>query len=306
MNTLATLVRREYWEHRGLWIAPLIVSVVLILATLLTPSSGGHVQINGQELQFLSSMNADQRSAMFGVIVGGLMVPQMMVMLVVVFFYLSDALYGERKDRSILFWKSLPVSDASTVTSKLLVALGTTPLFVFFVSLITGLLCYAIIAVKYSGTPFSAMSSWSTLVLLRVIYTTFIDLLVGSLWYAPVAAFVLLVSGWAKRAVSLWVALPPLIIVIAEGWLLNTSRFAGFLQYRMFGVFSMMGIGDKKEIHLATGASSEGAGRITAMLDKLDLTQALLNIDVWLGVIAAAAMVLVAIRVRRYRDDTSG
>lgn len=306
MNALATLVRREYWEHRGLWIAPLIVSLVLILGTLLSPTVGGHVQINGQELSFISSMTEEKRITMFGLIVGGLMIPQMMVMLVVLFFYLSDALYGERKDRSILFWKSLPVSDASTVLSKLLVALATTPLIVFFTSLLTGLLCYAILAMKFNGTPFAGLASFNGFMLLRMAITTFADLLIGSLWYAPVAAFVLLVSGWARRSVFLWVVLPPLVLGITEKWLLNSSRFAAFLEYRLFGLFSMMGVGEKREVAVGATLPTDKLDHLGESLVKFDLSHVLLNVDLWLGVLAAAAMVLIAIRVRRYRDDTSG
>lgn len=304
MNVLPTLIRREYWEHRGLWVAPLSVSVLLLIGTLLASGSGTHVQVNGQEMQFLTSMSSEQRIAMFGLIVGGLMVPQMMVMLVVVIFYLSDALYGERKDRSILFWKSLPVSDANTVISKLLVALAVTPLFVFALSLVTGLLCYAIVSLKYSGTAFGGLASFNLPMLLRMTYTIFIDLLVGSLWYAPIAAFVLMVSGWAKRAVALWVALPPFVLSVAESWVLGTHRVADFLQYRLLGPFKMMGVNGNKEMHI--DALHPFADRLTTALNKLDLSHALLNIDVWLGVVAAIFMVLVAIRVRRYRDDTSG
>ena len=305
MNVLSTLVRREFWEHRGLWVAPLMVSATLLIATLLTPNGGaGHIQVNGEEMRFLTSMTDADKSAMFGLIVGGLMIPQMIVMLVVVFFYLSDALFGERKDRSILFWKSLPVSDASTVTSKLLVALVATPLIVFVVSLVTGLLCYALVSVKYSATPFAGMAIFSGGMLLRVIYTIFTDLLVGSLWYAPVAAYVLLISGWARRAVALWVALPPLVLGIAESWVLNTHHVAAFVGYRTLGLFEMMRVNINSGVKLGNG--EHGTERLTSALDKLDLTNALTSIDLWLGVIAAVGLALVAIRVRRYRDDTSG
>lgn len=304
MNVMATLVRREFWEHRGLWIAPLVVSVVLLLGTMLSSSTGAHVQINGQELQFLSSMTDEQRYSMFGLIVGGLMIPQMMVMLVVIFFYLSDALYGERKDRSILFWKSLPVSDANTVVSKLLVALAATPLVVFVASLVTGLLCYAVLSMKFSGTPFATFANWNLPTLLRVIYTMLADLVVGSLWYAPVATYVLMLSGWAKRSVALWVALPPLVLGIAENWMFSSSRIAAFIEYRMFGVFKWMGVGVNNEIHLNAGHPD--ASHLTTALYKLDLTPALGNIDLWLGLLAAVAMVVITIRIRRYRDDTSG
>lgn len=306
MNALATLVRREFWEHRGLWIAPLVVAIVLVVGSVFSGVHGGHIQINGQELNALAAMNDERRAEVFGLFIGGMMIPHMIVMLVVLFFYLSDALYGERKDRSILFWKSLPVSDANTVVSKLVTALIAAPLIAFAASAVTGLLCYLIIKAKLSGSAFDGFSAWNSAMWLRMTGIILMDLFIASLWYAPLGTYVLLVSGWAKRTVILWVVLPPLVVVITERWFLSSSYFAHFLGYRIAGLFSRMGT------QFDDGAPMKGAvihdrmAHLGGALEKLNLSPLLMNPDLWLGLLAAAVMVLITIRLRRYRDDTSG
>src|SRR5206468_10746510 len=57
--------------------------------------------------------------------------------LIVGIFYCLDALYGERRDRSILFWKSLPVSDVMAVLSKLAIPIVILPLLSFAVTVAT-------------------------------------------------------------------------------------------------------------------------------------------------------------------------
>ena len=148
MNVMTTLVKREFWEHRGLWAAPLVTAGLLVLMTFFTGGSAGamRIQVNGREAQFLGMMSGPAQEKFFGVFIGALIVPQLVVALVVLFFYLLDSLYSERKDRSILFWKSLPVSDAMTVASKAVVALLAVPLLVWLLSLLVSVLCTAALA----------------------------------------------------------------------------------------------------------------------------------------------------------------
>ena len=59
--------------------------------------------------------------------------------------------------------------------------------------------------------------------------------MVHSLWYAPIYAWLLLVSGWARRAPFLWAVLPPLAIGVVEKVAFNTSHFAAMLANRISG-----------------------------------------------------------------------
>jgi len=121
-GTLLVLIRRELWEHRALWIAPLVVAALMVCGAVV--ASLKYHLTHGD----MSGEDRPGGMAMFAVMQGAASMPLSVVSLIVVGFYLLDCLYAERKDRSILFWKSLPVSDDKTVVSKLLVALLVVPL----------------------------------------------------------------------------------------------------------------------------------------------------------------------------------
>lgn len=201
MKQWITLVRRELWEHRALWVAPLVVAAVLIVVTALSGgvhiSGDARVQIDGEADDFINGITPERAVKLFGVLIAGLYVPQLIVMLIVLAFYLLDSLYSERKDRSILFWKSLPVSDAHTVASKALVALVVVPLGVWLLSVLTSLVTVGALTAKLAGGPFSSIVQWNTPVWFAVQGAMFTGTLVAALWYAPIAAALLLVSAWA-------------------------------------------------------------------------------------------------------------
>ena len=130
--------------------------------------------------------------------------------------------------------------------------------------------------------------------------TLLLNLLVASLWYAPVAAFLLLVSAWAPRAVLLWASLPPVLLMIAERTALGTAEIAAFLGYRLTAYFEAIGAAGTR------AASPDTAAQVAVIGDlynRISVAPLLANIDLWLGVVAAAVMLWGAIRLRRWRDD---
>ena len=152
---------------------------------------------------------------------------QFIMMSVQLPYYLLDCLYAERKDRSILFWKALPVSDAQTVLSKLLVALAVVPLGVFVLTLFTDVAASGILAVHFHGSPLvRAFLRWDTQAWLHTQGLILGALIVVMLWYAPLAAYLMLVSAWAKRNAFLWAAMPPLVAMLVEKIAFGTSYVA--------------------------------------------------------------------------------
>ena len=295
-KTMITLMRRELWEHRALWMTPLMVAGLLILLAIAVHI--GPMSIGASAQEFFQSPG--NRRGIFTLVMWGQAVPQYLVMLVVLSFYLLDCLYQERKDRSILFWKSLPVSDADTVISKLLVAIVLVPLLVYAVALVTSILTWALWSARQSfGALIPNAIVWNTIDWLKVQALMLYGLLVSMCWYAPLAAFLLLVSVWARKNVILWATLPPLILLIFEKPALGTTWFKHLLEYRTWGVFGAMGLDHPPP--------DMGHGRVVSLADLFDnvaMSKALTNIDLWLGLAVAAALVLAAIRIRRYRDDT--
>jgi ABC-2 type transport system permease protein len=287
-SPMATLVRRELWEHRALWIAPLVVAALLLFGVI-TGAILGH-----GELVYDSGVELPQNQAALAIGILSFTVPQYLVMLVMLFFYLLDCLYTERKDRSILFWKSMPVSDTKTVLSKLLTALVVVPVGVFVLSLVTDVIVGAIVMIGVHG----GTAIWDTAAWLKFRAAMIPGLVLLMLWYAPIASYLLLLSAWARRNVFLWVSLPPLVLMIVENRALGTHYVFTFFQYRLAGIWSYFGSGK--------GVSDwdDGMPTIGALFQHVGATRAVMDADLWLGVLVAAALTFAAIRIRMYRDDT--
>jgi ABC-2 type transport system permease protein len=285
MNNLPILIRRELWEHRSLWIVPLIVAAVIIMAAMFPHA----VQLDDVDLG-----DAHKHESMFAMFHSGLTVPQFVVLGIVLPFYLLDCLFAERKDRSILFWKSLPVSDAQTVLSKLIVALAIVPLGVYLLTVVTDVAASGILAVRFRNSPIlSALVRWDANAWLQTQGFILGAFVVIMLWYAPLAAYLLVVSAAARRNATLWATLPPLLAYIVERIAFHTHYIGTLIAYRLNGVWSAIGIGHPP------------AGRHAAVVaDDANPLWALQNVDLWLGLVATAALVWLTIRIRRHQTES--
>jgi ABC-2 type transport system permease protein len=294
VNTLLMLGRRELWEHRGLWLAPLAVAVIL-LAMGVAAVLYAHPELRAAV--DLNWFTAEQRAAAFLGANWTLSTPLYLVACIVVFFYLCDCLYAERKDRSILFWKSLPVSDELTVASKFLIAAAAVPLGVYLLAAVTNLLFVAFwnLFVSVGGAP--QLRVWDGAAWLHAEGSQLLVVILTSLWYAPIYAYTMLISAWARRSLYLWVTLPPTLAPLIEYLTFHTHYVWDFINYRCFGIWRIVGLGHEefRGHHARIGTPTFGAGHFGA---------AFANIDLWLGVLAAVALLYGAARIRRYRDDT--
>jgi ABC-2 type transport system permease protein len=216
-------------------------------------------------------------------------------------FYLLDCLYAERKDRSILFWKSLPVSDGLTVSSKLLVGLVIVPLGVFALALVAHLVFSAILGARVALGSLHPVFTWSTYEWLRTEAVMLFVTLLTVLWWAPIAGYLLLVSAWVRRGPILWATLPFVLGPVLEWVAFGTRHLQDFINYRVFGMWGILGVEHAVGIIVSKHGPHHPVG---TALEVLDFRGALTAIDLWLGLAAAAALWYAAIRVRRYRDDT--
>jgi ABC-2 type transport system permease protein len=199
------------------------------------------------------------------------------------------ALQGERRDRSILFWKSLPVSDLTAVLSKAAIPLAVVPLVVFSLIVAThvSMLLLNMCVRLASGTGAAALRAPSAL------FELWIALLYGgtaiALWLAPVYGWLLLVSGWARRAAFLWAVLPLFAIGVIEKVAFNTTHFANLVKYRLFGWVAQA---------LDPQAHSD------ALMDPLRALapgRFLSTPGLWIGLAVAVVFLGAAARLRRYR-----
>ena len=275
-----TLVRRELWEHGSLFWAPLAMALMIIVVSLVSGMVKGSIDIDLGEDRPLPELfgDAEKQRGIFSLVMAGLVLPQLLVAFVVVFFYLLDCLFTERRDRSILFWKSLPVSDAKTVLSKLFVALVAVPLWSWVLSLVVGLVVFGVLAAQVSGTPAAGLGTWHGGTWLTVQAAMLGKMAIAALWYLPVAGWLLLGSVLAKRAPFLWATLPFLVLSLAERITLGSNVVGALVAQRLFGF--------REEVSL---------------IGEFPL---LASPGLWIGVAVGAALVYAAIRVRQHSDDS--
>jgi ABC-2 type transport system permease protein len=259
-------VRRELWEHRSIYIAPLTAAAVSLFGflTALTLSPAHRHQ----------PLDGPYEFAAFLIMGTGFLVG---------IFYSLDALYGERRDRSILFWKSLPVSDLTTVLSKFTIPLIILPLLSFAIAVVTQFGMLLLSTGLSAGTLGARMSFFHmSLMLLYHILT------VHGLWYAPLYGWLLLVSAWAPRAPFIWAFLPPFVLWGVEKMAFRTSHFLGMLQYRLTG----------PEPSNTTARS----GNLMEVISALTPLQFFSTPGLWVGLAVAAIFLAAAVRLRRNRE----
>jgi ABC-2 type transport system permease protein len=305
-QTLVTLVRREFWEHRALWIAPLATAVLLVVFALFAHGHT-HIVVNGGDVGD-QPFSARQALAFSTIAQAVVWIALNVVMVFVLSFYLVDCLYAERRDRSIYFWKSLPVSDGLTVASKLLVAMVVVPLGVWALAAVTHVAISMVFAAHSAfGQLPQHLVAWNTLTWLRVEFLLLIGVILGALWYAPITGFFLLVSVLARRNAVMWALGIPVLVPLLERIVFGSHYIFTFILYRSAGIWDILANhGDLKFIsdRAAEGNSHFNMPPLDALLGELHFRAAFLAPDLWLGLIAAAAMIYAATRIRRYRDDT--
>ena len=317
MNAFAYLIRRETWEHKALYRAPLITAVVLIVIVLLAlikASASGKFAAAGELFEWMAErgLSLDMLAPQYIQFVS----PMMMVVLFgivftvgsfVAVFYLLDSLYAERKNRSILFWKSLPISDTETVLSKLVAATVLVPI----VALVAGIACWIIMQVIASvAIGILGGNGWSILWQPGVLFDGILVAIKSSaallLWYLPVAGWLLLVSVWARRSVYLWAVLPPFAIVFVEHWLFDSEYFAMLLGNRMVGFRTMFN--DSEMIRIVGNTVGENSGMSLSVADAMNQMVSFSNLlsepGLYGGIVVAAGFITGAIFLRRYRDET--
>jgi ABC-2 type transport system permease protein len=288
MNTYSWLVRREFWENRAIWMIPLAMSAFLLLVALFgrVDLLSVSVQVPGRTVgqAFLTAVAA----TFFA------------VMSIYAAWYLLDCLYADRKDRSILFWKSLPISDTTTVLSKLATALIIIPLVYFAASDLTTLLMAFIISVR--ARSFLGGALWQGDLWLQIQALWLYMIVTTAIWYLPVAAYLLVISSWARRAVTLWSLLPPIALIIGERWFFGTHVIAHQLGVRLFG-FTEAAFGPSLGSWAISTAGHDTPHTPADILSFLDFGGFISSAQTLIGAAVGAALIFAAIQLRMRRTE---
>ena len=329
------LLKREFWEHKGgfFW-APIWaggISLVLTLMALVVAevagrravASGkmqidGDVNINGLDLSALTSkMDAgDLQKLAGGIDISAVMSSAwpMVVLAFVVFFYCLGSLYDERKDRSVLFWKSLPVSDRDTVLSKAASALLVAPLIAVGVAIACMfgfLLLLSTFVLLHNGNPMTLV--WGPGNPLQLAGSMLATIPVYALWALPTVGWLLLCSAWSKSKPFLWAIMLPVFSGIFISWfdIMNVFNLeSGWFWKNIVARGLLSAVPgtwfDVAHINNAHITSSEAARQIESVHQLLSLKttySVLLTPQLWIGAVVGAAMIYGAIRLRRWRDE---
>ena len=281
-------VRRELWENRSIYVAPLAVAAVVLLGSAISlvgvpRSVRGVVAL---DLAMQSTMLAHPYAH-----IGMLLVA---TGILVGIFYCLDALHSERRDRSILFWKSLPVSDLTTVLSKAIVPLVILPLIIFLITVVLQFIMLLMSSAVLLATGAGVTTLWARLPLFQMQLVLLYGLIVLALWHAPIYAWLLLVSGWARRAAFLWAVLPPVAIGVFEWIAFHTSCFGSLMHDRVGGFAAH-----------AFALRQPGSGPLDPHFIPLALVapgKFLSTPGLWLGLAVAAIFLALAVRLRHYRE----
>lgn len=302
-NQLA-LIKRELWEHRAIYVTPAAIAVIVTLGVLATLmfASGFAKEL---DLAIFGAQNiagdAERRAALTGMFVGTSWVFLVALMFLTVFYSL-DSLYAERKDKSILFWRSMPATDAETVISKLLTAAIVIPAVTAVAIWITHFINLIIASLWVSTKGGDAgLLIWGSVPLLDNWLAALIVVVASGLWMSPFIAWFLFVSTWAKRMPILMAFMPPIILGLLE-WIVFRSRYF------------LTAIGDRGDMTPLFHSLSlerffeeeqwrDGVENIS-LLDHMDPVGFVTDPGFWTGLLVCGILTTAAIYVRRYRDDS--
>ncbi len=274
-------VRRELWEYRAIYIAPIAAAGIFLLGFLFTV---GHQVTKMRTSAPMDAMHQyEELAGPYDMASGFLMATGMIVGA----FYCLGGLYNERRDRSILFWKSLPVSDTTAVLAKASIPLVVLPLVVWAVTVALQFAMLLVNSAAVASRGQSVAMLWTQLSPIALWLMLLYHLLaVHSLWHAPFYGWMLLVSSWAKRAPFLWAAIPAIAIGAVERLIFNSSHFFHLLGYRVSGGESAIAVTDwplDPMTHITPGHFLTSPG-------------------LWAGLIFTAVCLALAVRFRRYRS----
>ena len=329
-QTFLWLLKREYWEHRGgFFRAPLIAGGVVIAILLLsmivaeTTATRHGVNIGNLNLDRISANMTPEQIATFnsGLTAGmmGMSIPIMATLFFVMFFYLLGALYDDRRDRSVLFWKSLPISDLDTVLSKVVTAVLIAPVFAIAALIamqIATLLLLSIYAGIHGVNPLPLL--WNPIPLLSMWMKLVCLIPINALWALPTVGWLLLCSAFARSKPFLWAVAVPVALgaILGFSQLLQQLSIPSAWYWKnivgriLFGIVpgGWFGVGGNGTLRAITGG-----GDNSIELDKFDLVNSVLSwshifdalrsMDLWIGVAAGAALISAAIYFRRQRTE---
>ncbi|MBW8814833.1 MAG: hypothetical protein JF588_15550 [Caulobacterales bacterium] len=276
-------VRRELWENPAIWLAPLAMEAVVLVPFVFSTWRLPHAlrTIQAGDTKHAEQLWAAPSAAAMAALVMGLFVALL---------YSLNTLHNERRDRSLLFWKSLPVSDRTAVLAKAFVAMAVIPAAIVVIAIATQavMLAWSTAVTLLSGLDPQLLWAHQDMGMMWTVLPY--GMFVNALWLAPIFALFLLISAWAPRSPVIWalglLAAPPLIERVS----LNTTHVWQFESERLFGGFAeAFSVGGLAKVPLRT-------------LADLDPARTFSRPDLWIGLVFAGLFLTAAVWLRHRRE----
>lgn len=259
---MITQIKREFWECRSSFIkTPLVTTGILVIllvlgvapwhykiAGFISQHSAGYTGNSTLGFEVLEEV-AGQQSVTTdpGYLVHGLTAVFSVftvILLLVLLFYFADALYSDRRDQSVLFWKSMPVSESETVLSKLAAGVIGAPAVYVGAALLTGAL-FLLSFLVYAGSVWKIPVPEMSLVL-AVFVKCALGLILGwivlALWYLPLFSWLLFSSAFVRKTPFMLALGLPLALIVAEKWVLGSHQLFRVLRDQIGGGLYNFGV----------------------------------------------------------------
>ena len=299
------LIKRELWEHRAIFVTPIAIASIVTLGTLMALMLAGEFR-QELDLAIFGAQNVVgemERRAFLTAFFGGTSWLFLLGLGVLSVFYALDSLYAERKDKSILFWRSLPVTDAETVLSKLLTAAFVIPAVAIAGIIVTHLVNLVIMSAWIASKGGSAgVLVWGSVPFFDNWMATILVIYASAIWMSPFLGWFLFVSAWTKRSPFMVAFLPLVLIPLIEGIFLRSSHFAEAVWARGAKIPLFQADIDVEEFF--DEDNIQLSEEMISLLNHIDLGRFFSSIDTWIGIIVCGLLTTAAIYVRRYRDES--
>lgn len=287
MGRFLTLIKRELWEHANLWRVPTILLVLTVLANLGFSGAASWLGLAPPEIS----------SGIIGGTLGSLGSIIFFVFSFLVLFYLVDCLYTERKDKSILFWRSLPISDTQAVLAKLCVAAVVIPL-IIWLTIIAAQICTLFIQSVAGGGRSTELFSmvdlgahWINLMFILVLTV---------LWTLPLLSWFLFCSSWSKRTPFVAALTIPIVFMLLDRIFSFNIGLGGMIAERIPFGLGLLGSGNEKGVLFGLRAI------VSSQYNEVELSQFarfFQQMKLWAGLTVAGLFTAATIWIRRWRDD---
>lgn len=314
MKTLQWLLRREYWENKAmlLW-TPLVVAVMIIIGAI----SIANKLVTSQKVVLfqnnLSGLTPKMQQILENIVTANyvfMTLPFFGLMAIMTFFYCLGSLHDERKDRSILFWKSLPVSDGLTVSSKMLITVVAFPVITLAVSLLTSMVVMTVLGI---GMLIKGVNLFGMVLSMPALYLVPLQLIallpVYFIWALPTVGWLMFVSSAAPGRPFLWAIGIPLLfnllLVLANKVLDLNIDIKWVSEYFLKPAYLGMLPGGWLFVNPDNMQTIQDLGGREMRMDVLvSLSwQALASLRIWLEAAVGLVLLYVSTRLRHYRSE---